>query len=694
MLASVAAGAENETDDPASEQASSDEFAAIVRYPADFFERYKPNTALDMVNQLPGFLLDDGDATRGFASAAGNILINDRRPSAKQDLPSEILARIPASQVQRIELLRGQVRDIDLQGQAQIANIILRRVDEAAVRWQGSVRYNVDFGTTLEGAVSLSDRWRDIGFNTGVQMRDYIRGDFTPTDIVDGNGDPVESRFDVGGFEGFRASANLNARTEIGETFVRFNAQVLSDEREGNRKSERRLEQPGAGTTREEFPVDYDLFDVELGFDAERRLRPNLTGKAILIHFDGDLDEVSSQLSYDESGALTRVRVSDETARTRESIGRAEFIYTGWAGHALQFNVEAAFNSLDNSLRQTDDTGSGPVVIDVPGANGKVEETRFDLLVKDTWTLGRFEVEYGLGAEFSTISQKGDANLERNFDYLKPQLAVIYAPSEGNQSRVRLWRDVSQLDFSDFVSSTVFEDDDLALGNPNLQPETTWRLELSHERRFGKDGVFKITLFRDWVSDVEDLLPLSPNFEAPGNIGDGRRVGVQVETALPLDGIGLTGARLDINVRWQDTSVRDPVTGRQRVISDRTTPGKLLPLAFQLENEYAYTVDFRQDFEAARVAWGWDVRERGERPSYKVNELDVADDETEFNVFVETTRWLGLKTRLSAVNILDLAETRERTIYEAERELSPIERREFRSRERGFRFELEISGSF
>ena len=70
-----------------------------------------------MVDQVPGFQLDDGTDQRGFGAAIGNVLINDRYPSAKQDTPTQILQRIPASQVQRIELIRGQVREIDLLGQ-------------------------------------------------------------------------------------------------------------------------------------------------------------------------------------------------------------------------------------------------------------------------------------------------------------------------------------------------------------------------------------------------------------------------------------------------------------------------------------------------------------------------------------------------------------------------------------------------
>ena len=37
----------------------------VVNYDAEFFSRYRPSTALDMVNQLPGFQLDDGDGSSG-----------------------------------------------------------------------------------------------------------------------------------------------------------------------------------------------------------------------------------------------------------------------------------------------------------------------------------------------------------------------------------------------------------------------------------------------------------------------------------------------------------------------------------------------------------------------------------------------------------------------------------------------------
>lgn len=670
------------------------ELRESVEYEAGFFSRYRPNTALDMINQLPGFVLDDGVETRGLASAAGNILINDRRPSAKQDPPSEILARIPAAQVERIEVIRSQVRDIDLKGQAVVANVILRDVEGAAVRWRSLYRYNVEFGSTIEGAVSVSDRWGAVEYNAGIDARDYARGDYTPQDIFDGAGSVIEERYDVGDVTGFRGGATFSAAATFGETRYRLNTQFTGESRDGIRVSERTSAETPEEPTFEIFPQDLEIRELEVGFDAERDFGDDLVAKGILLYFNLDQNDLSAQVSRDAAGAETRERVSDTDTLTSETVARLEFNWTGLENHVLQFNVEGAFNSLDNAFLQTEDIGAGPVIIDVPGANSRVEERRGDILVKDTWTLGAYELEYGLGYEVSRIEQTGDAELERDFSYAKPQAAITHTTGSGTLTRLRVAREVSQLDFNDFVSASIFEDNDLALGNPDLRPETTWRIELSHERRFGRESVVKVLGFHDWVDDVEDLLPITDEAEAPGNIGDGRRWGFEIESTTPLDRWGLRGAKLDVIARWQDSSVVDPVTGGDRIFSAGRPAPRLLPLQFRLDNEYAYAVEFRQDLQAARFAWGWDLRSRGERPNFKVNELVIEDEENELNVFVETTRWLGLKINLAAQNVFDVAEKRDRVLYAGRRGLSPVERRELRWRERGFRVALEISGSF
>ena len=89
-----------------------------------YFARYSPNNALDMIQQVPGFSLQEGDAVRGFGGSAGNILINGERPSTKSAL-SGLLTRIATASVIRIELVTGASATLDMRGQTKVVNLII-----------------------------------------------------------------------------------------------------------------------------------------------------------------------------------------------------------------------------------------------------------------------------------------------------------------------------------------------------------------------------------------------------------------------------------------------------------------------------------------------------------------------------------------------------------------------------------------
>ncbi len=665
----------------------------VVTYGASFFDRYQPNTALDMVNQLPGFQLDDGDDRRGFGGSVGNLLINDRYPSVKQDKASTFLSRIAASRVDRIELIRSQVRDIDLRGRPVVANLVLAEDGKAATRWEASLRKNFAIShLTPSGSISISDRWRSTDFNIGFDIRKASYGDPGTEDLLDGSGTLIEERFIDHAGKGFTINGYVNASRWIRETLLQLNSTIGLEVREEDQHTANTSLVAGVSPSDDFFVNNRRNKKIEIGMDAERSLTPNLLGKGILLFFRRDQTPFSSQRSFDKFGNQTLYRQADTNARSSESIARLETDWTGIANHLVKVNMEVARNVRDSKLVQIVDTGDGPEVVPVPGANTRVEEVRGEIQVNDTFPLGKLELHYGVGAETSTMTQSGDAAAKRSFFYVKPHATLTYAANPQRQTRLRVAREVSQLDFKDFVSSTIFEDDDVVLGNPELRPETTWVVEVSEERRFGELGVVKLTAFHHWITDAEDLLPLGTDVEAPGNIGDGRRWGVILETTLPLDSIGLREARLDVKARWQDSVVVDPVTGTDRVMS--AEGGDDGGLKFRDENTYAIFVDFRQDFDAARVAWGWNFAMRAERPLFKVNELDLYDEGTELNVFIETIRWFGFKIRFSGMNILDYRQSRDRSVYLGERDVSPVAFRELRTLTNGARILLTLSGVF
>src|SRR5262245_41661717 len=96
----------------------------IISYPPSFFAAFQPANAGEMVARIPGFTLDTGATVRGYEGAAGNVLIDGKRPATKTDNLENILRRLPAGQVERIDLIRGGAPGIDMQGKTVIANIV------------------------------------------------------------------------------------------------------------------------------------------------------------------------------------------------------------------------------------------------------------------------------------------------------------------------------------------------------------------------------------------------------------------------------------------------------------------------------------------------------------------------------------------------------------------------------------------
>jgi outer membrane receptor for ferrienterochelin and colicins len=653
----------------------------VVNYPAEYFQRYQPNTALDMVRQVPGFRIigggpqRGGQQQRGFTGSSGNILIDGRRPSTKQDGPFQILSRVPASRVDSIELIRAAVRDIDMQGNTVVVNVRLNGEAPMAVRWQTYTEKNVEYDPlSLGGNISISHNWKGIEYNTGFNINRFIFSDISAEEIRDGDGVLTEERFDHGINKNTRASINLNASTWLGNTLFQVNSEFEVAKRDGFKTT---LREPQFSE------LNSDLFDdnndetrIELGIDMERNLWEDFAGKLILIYNGEDETLSSFRESLDVTGERTGTRVKDTNEFESESIARLEFDWSGWSGHTVNLNLEGAYNLLDNSELEIEDEGDGPVVVNVPGSNIRVEEVRGDFLLQDVWSIGKIVMELGFGAEISRMTQSGDANQVRNFFFFKPSGVLTYSPDQVKKITLTLKREVSQLDFNDFVSATILEDDDeLALGNPNLRPDTTWLVDLNYEHRFGDVGVIQITGYYRWISDVVDLLPLTDTEEAPGNIGNGTRWAVLVEGTAPLDWLGLTNAKLNFNFRRRGTEVIDPVTNKLREFS-LNDPRNL---------KYSHNFNF---------AWGWNTNYQSDRPFFKVNELDVRSPGIDLNTFIETTRWFSLKIRLSVNNILNSIDTRERTIFEGRRDLSPVDSLRFDKNTQGREVNLSLSGSF
>lgn len=648
-------------------------------FPAAFFDRYAPNNALDMIRNLPGYSLDEGNRdTRGFGGAAGNVLIDGERVSAKSDKTSDILRRIPASRVERIVLLRGQLGGLDLANQSLVANVIRREGGTSGTWRLRANQYRPDTRYYSGAAVSVSGKAFDMRYNLGLGLGEFANYSDADERVTDATGEVVETRDERFAEDGDFYNASLAVNGSTGPNVFSVNARFNHFDEAGGEASRRF---PGNGEAFTVFQGDADSEDAwELGLDLQRKLSDTWNAKLIGLARGSEFKEKASLSRQAGTAPDTSLIETEFASDSRESIARIEIDFSGFAGHLFEWALEVTDNVLDSRFTLFANENGVLEPQFVPGANTEVSERRYDLSASDAFSVAGVSIDLGLGVERSRIEQSGGFSESRDFIFWKPHLLATYPLSVRTQLRFGVRREVGQLDFFDFVSSADLGDTELELGNPSLKPERTTRVEGEFATRFADLGSFSVTLFRDQISDLQDLLPLQGELEVPGNIGSGHRSGLEAELTLPLNTLGLKNGRLDAEGRWQTSSVEDPLSQR-----DRTHSG---------ERDWEGSITLRQDLPETGVAWSIKAFAFDFASYFGIDEIDQRGERFDIDAKLQFRLNPAMRLELGVDNVLRDGDARDRKVFDGPRTANLLSFREQRQQNFAREFFLRLSGSF
>ena len=659
---------------------------ASTTFPAGFFAQYNPITAADMVARVPGFELRDGDDRRGFGASAGNLLINGERPSSKT-VPSELLKRIPASNVLRVELLAGNDAGADVRGQSQIVNVIVNKAagqggETSFVAGLRHIQYSNRIGWTLQASrtFSLSE---DADLSVDLQAPNLLGRSVVDERLFTGSGAAAGFRQQIGESQniGVQGAANLRWRPTEQDT-INANLQFVPT---WNSTETVQFEGAVDGALRNSLTglTDYDNnYTAEVGGDWEHRFTPSLSVKLIGLVSNASVDQFDVFDIY-TAPATYLTRTQDRSTRSGERIGRVQVKWAAASGHTVEVGGEGAFNFRDTTLDIVNQPkGGAPIHVPLPVANARVEELRGEVFASDIWqATTALTVEAGLNFEFSRISQSGDQVQEREFTYLKPRATATYVISPRNTLRLSLLRDVAQLDFAEFSSAVDFINASAIQGNPDLVPETAWKARVEWDTRFAQRAALTLAAFADRVQDVHDLVDIG-GFDAYGNIGDGTRIGVEVRGAVPLQVIGMPNAELRFSGLYQETRVTDPITGEKRSFSaplERQGTAAGSPTLNGGNKDWAYLLNFRDNLPAISSSWGVTLFQWAGRTEYRRAEtFYYVRHKPRMDVFFETTLIKPVTVRLYVNNLLVSSEERTRTFFVGDRSSALIQRLEAR----------------
>ena len=650
-------------------------------YDAAFFTQFKPQSALDIIQQIPGFALDTGDTVRGFGAGAGNVLIDGVRPTSKSGGIEDALLRIPASQVDRVELLRGSAAAGEASGQSVVANII-RRKNTRGTRWQLEIEHAPNGTINPIGEITHTQA---VGqWDTSVKLNAFTQKYPREARIRNFDSDGTLRFSEIEDRPSRLTDVFLSgdANRKFGGSTLKINGRFGWSQFKPKTFRERftaRL--PDSAADSSFFSVyNSQFYEGELGIDLTKPLKHDwsmrVLGLATHQHWWYTIDSDREN----PVGSFTGGSFVDRVQDTYETILRTTFTKTGHKKFRPEFGGEVVYNRVSSAIDfETLDAQRDRTQVPIPASDVTVQERRAELFGNLLWrATERLNIEAGIAAEASEIQVTGDAQNKQNLQYFKPSLSFTYDISGALQMRLSARRSVGQLDFADFASSANVVDDRITTGNPGLRPDKTTRLSSTIDYRFSKRGSVNLEVFHEWKQDVLELILLPDGAQGIGNAGSARLWGYALSATLPLD-VALKGALVTLKAEDRSTDFTDPITNTQRRLNALTVP--------------TVTVDFRHDIPDQKIAWGVGYQAAQNQDFYYVDEFDGFRAHALWNAFVESSHIKGIKIRLEANRIGGEETSRERRFYEGSR-AGALTGYELTNRNRGTFFSIILSGQF
>ncbi|WP_158213622.1 TonB-dependent receptor plug domain-containing protein [Sphingopyxis witflariensis] len=683
-------------------------------YPRSFFDPYKPQNAEDMLRRVPGVaaILDTATAgattqARGLGSGGDQILIGGRRLAAKNQIV-QMLRRLSAASVERVELIRGTSEGIEVLSEGLIVNIVMVP-GKSNSGGSGNLEANFRFGdqgyAALDGLLSYSGSFGQFSYTFGAERNAWTPIGLTPTGGTNDwsrrfrdeiyyypDGSVQEKRpqrwsrshnkaiyttnlgYDWGGGDQIKFNALYQPLRvlEIDETpFIRY-ASNGSTGAMGDELHQR----------------DNRAKLLDLGADFQKRLLGgSLNVILIRTRTEQDLTDVRNR----QIGArYVEVGKSVSSQNKGEDIIRASYSRALNSGMDLTVGVEGAKNFLDQQLDTFFDTDGDDrlELIPFPESFADIREKRGEIFAIHSWKLtSELSMETSLNYEVSSISTNFSFVPQHTYRFFKPRLDVRYNLTPQDLFRFKVERTISQLDFQNFIPIYNPVDNRVDAGNAEIQPEKTWIFEAAYERRLlGDNGSIEVRLFYRDISDHISRGPFAISSggritSAPINIDKARHYGGEIKGAIRLDMIGLRDAQINARYVRQFSNVIDPFTSLNRKMKD--------------PYDSEFNIGYRQDLTRLGMAFGANyIDTSGDQITSDVRNVEYFSRGPRVDAFVEKSLPAGFTVRFEAHNINRSPEYKSRDLFVDSQSEGTLLRREYYRERRERRYALKLRKSF
>lgn len=702
----------------------------VLEYDTEYFQRFEPLTVGDALKRVPSvaFLSDvlesDGVRLRGLDPAYTQILINGEQVPGSGDSSgafgngadgSFFVDRIPAELIDRVEIVRSQSANRSGDAVAGAINIILRdayNLDGGYIRggvmnWQNDGNWGETLGGVWGGEVGGGRLLIGANMQDRHNPKDKLslRYDEPGGVLTD-----IEDQTDVR--DGTDYSANFSYERDVAGGELELSGFYVHTDRFAEEDSLEYENEPEDPTfTQNDLRDPANLVSVNANnvdtdqdsYSLNGRYRFDMAGGRTRIalgyaRFENNEFEFEDEAAYDFGLANfdeyeSEITFTDLT--DTETSLKLEHERELGEGLTLEFGIHFQNKERENLVRAADvgfDPGDPEIAGGLPfdgslvdrgdleavdGGDNTIERRRIDPYVMLTGDLGAIDWEAGLRYETTEVTvddrTEGTSD-EASYEVLLPSAHISWNLTENDRLLFSVARTMRNPSFT-FLSPATLEgelgDNDF-IGDPSIDPETAWGLDVGYERRLGRTGIVGVNFFYRDVSDLIELYNTGAPSDAycedfeddtgftcddvadgvPGaaddydpdsfvfsarNTGDGRVWGIEFDLSTSLSAIGLEDTGVFVNYSWLDSEVEDELGERR----------------FNSQAESIFNVGFIQDLPRWNSSFGVTYRDQGPAFSRVVAEEVRTEYGADLEMFIEHRFGENFTVRLTGSNLLD-----------------------------------------
>ncbi len=513
--------------------------------------------ALELLRKAPGVMLDNDDNISIKGRSGILIYIDGKRTPLDGDGLKALLKSMQSSNIERIEIITNPSSKYDAAGTAGIINIVLKKNQSFGTNGSVQFGYGVQIYSKYNGSVTLNHRnekWNffgTYGFNQNKKWNWMNLDRFQPNTLDSLNYlySQKTNTISTNRSHNYKAGVDyyINNKNSIG---IMVNGNY-SDET-GNGTSFTNISVEGESVLK---TLEASTISTTLRNNVTSNLNYHFTDRSSIdLNVDADygvysitsetyqpntysFSDVSIPLNHINYRFNTPVDISIASLKSDYEQGLIggkfttgfKLSYVQTQNTLNRYNVYQQSESLDsmlsNSFEYRERINAGYV-------HYKKKSGKFDvqLGVRAEQTVSK-----GILTSFTTLSNEGHRNVNRNYLNFFPSGGITYSMNDTNQFALSFSKRIDRPSYQDL---NPFESklDELSFvrGNPFLQPQYGHLAEFTYTYLYSFNASFAYSYTKDFFAHVTDTANGNASFIMKRNLGFEEWIGINVSTPINL----------------------------------------------------------------------------------------------------------------------------------------------------------------